>query len=132
MLSFLRTCARNAALNRCRDLELRAKRELVLEVTLLAATSPAKPEQIVLDKETETAYADWQLRVSTRVHQKCNDEYDKQLVFWWYELGLSAQEICQRHPQVFAVPQDVYKRVRNLKERVARDPEIMALLDAMP
>ena len=42
--------------------------------------------------------------------------------------GLKPREVQARHPALFPTVTNVYRTVRNLRERLARDPAIRAFL----
>ncbi len=130
LLAFLGTCARNLTLNHLRDMRKLYRREQ----TLPQDKESSSPFGNNLERQIETdrEYRQWQTRVQACVSQKCKDPRDLLLaeLRWVYDLRPS--EIHAQHPDEFPSIPEVYKLVRNLKDRISRDADCTQLLEEMP
>jgi DNA-directed RNA polymerase specialized sigma24 family protein len=132
-LAYLDRCARSVALNylrkskRCQNLA-----DALLEHAQSNPSQTHNPEHHVLDRESERAHDRWRDRVWECVSRKCQDALDRRLAELRWGYDLLPREIQARHPDEFPSLPELYKRLRNLKDRIKRDPDCSTLLDEMP
>lgn len=81
----------------------------------------ALPEALV---RTEARDRLWQL-----VAGQCQDEADRIVAHCIFAEGQKPRVVLREHPHHFTSIDQVYKRLRNLKDRLRRDPEVLALLE---
>ncbi len=56
------------------------------------------------------------------------DEAERQVAYCCFVLDLKPREVQERHPQLYATVDDVYRIKRNLLERLRRNPKVRAFL----
>lgn len=123
LLAFLSACARNLTLNRRRDLARRRQYEQGL---------PEEGPYVPAAGPTAEEYHGWQLRVWACLLRHCQDAGDVQLLELRWVYGLTPQKIHAQYPTEFPSVPELYQRLRNLKERIGRDPECVQLLAELP
>lgn len=66
----------------------------------------------------------WQL-----VADQCGDEADRIVAHRIFVEGRKPREVFRENPEHFQSIEQIYRRLRNLKDRLRREPEILALLE---
>lgn len=66
----------------------------------------------------------WQL-----VLEQCRDELDRLLAHRIFVEGQKPREVFRENPERFESIEEVYKRLRNLKDRLRRNPNLLELLE---
>lgn len=64
------------------------------------------------------------------VARQCQDEADRVLAHRIFVEGQRPRDVLQENPNHFAGINQVYQRLRNLKDRLRRTPELLELLEA--
>lgn len=64
------------------------------------------------------------------VADRCEDEADRVVAHGIFVEGRKPREVFRENPRHFQSVDQVYRRLRNLKDRLRRDPELLALLEA--
>ncbi|HFD39669.1 MAG TPA: hypothetical protein ENJ31_07485 [Anaerolineae bacterium] len=108
VLAYLRSCAVSAVAQQGRE-----QRKRALAVSLDMAHLPRAPDPA----HRLDAAALWDL-----VARHCRDEADLLLARLVLTGALKPRRILEQYPHLFADIQDVYRRKRNLLERLQRDP----------
>ncbi|MCP4537505.1 MAG: RNA polymerase sigma factor [Chloroflexi bacterium] len=126
LLGFLGTCARNLALNHRRDEAQRRKRERAFPEDEWSSLPQAENPRHRLE------YHQWQEQVRRCVSQKFPTPRDRRLVVLCWGYDLRPREIHAQYADEFPSMPELYKRIRNLKDRIRRDPDCAALLGEMP
>ena len=136
LLAYLGTCARSQIVNHQRDMAQQHKREQAFpkgeQLPRSWITMAGNPERQVMNREVEYEYHQWQERVCECVLRKCRNPRDRRLIELRWVYDLPPREIHARYPGEFPSLPELYKLIRNLKDRISRDPGCAALLDKMP
>ena len=74
------------------------------------------------------AYADARTRLWRLVLDQCPDEADRRVVHGVFVEGLKPRQVCLENRDLFDSVNDVYKRLRNIKDRLRRTPNLRELL----
>lgn len=64
------------------------------------------------------------------VAEQCQDETDRMIVHRIFVEGQKPRELLQEQPDRFENIEHIYKRLRNLKDRLRRNPKLLELLEA--
>lgn len=121
ILGYWRDCARSAVL----DWRRRTRREALSLDDLDGFTSPNKAGNPWEDRlaQQEIRAQLWHL-----VLEHCQDEDDLLLTRRVFVEGLKPREVFAQAPQRFTRQEEVYQKLRNLKDRLRRDPQVETLL----
>ncbi|MCP4538974.1 MAG: sigma-70 family RNA polymerase sigma factor [Chloroflexi bacterium] len=136
LLAYLGKCARSQILNHHRNITQQHKREQAFSegerLPRSCITMAGNPEHRVVTRESECEYYQWQERVRECVSRKCRNPHDWRLIELRWVYDLPPREIHARYPDEFPSLPELYKLIRNLKDRISRDSECAALLSTMP
>jgi len=118
VLAYLRDCTRAAVLDD------RRRPDPASQLTPLDEGIPAAPAPT----ERELAQEGPRLALWRCVSGHCHDEADRLLARCIFVEGCRPKEVYIENPQWFARQAEVYQRLRNLKDRLRRDPLFKTLL----
>jgi DNA-directed RNA polymerase specialized sigma24 family protein len=122
VLSYWRDCVRSAALDQRR-------RHRINSVPEELADSYAAPRSASADGvANRVVHAAGQAQLWGCVARHCQDEADLLLAHRVFVEGRRPREVFIENPQWYARQVEVYQRLRNLKDRLRRDPEFESLL----
>lgn len=62
------------------------------------------------------------------IAQELQDEAERQVAYDCFVLDLKPREVAERHPQLYASVDDVYRIKRNILDRLRRNPAIQSFL----
>ena len=117
LLQYLKLCAHSAVLD-----EARARRRAAAE-PIDEALPDGRPHT-----EAEAIGEMAVRQLWRRIIDRANDEGERVVARLCLASGLKPSEVQARYPALFPAVTDVYRTVRNLRERLARDPAIRAFL----
>ncbi len=118
VLAYLRDCTRAAVLDDLR------RPDPASRLTPLDEGIPASP----VPAERDLAQEGPRLALWRCVSGHCRDEADYLLARCVFVEGCRPKEVYVENPQWFARQAEVYQRLRNLKDRLRRDPAFKTLL----
>lgn len=121
ILRYWQDCARSAYLD-----ARRKDRAQVVSFDPIGSVAPASPRMERLEDRIALRQARQQLWERVRHH--CQDEADRLLAQRIFIEGCKPAQVYREYPQWFVRPTDMYQRLRNLKDRLRRDPLIQQLL----
>lgn len=87
-----------------------------------AFVTDALPENLV---RAEASRHLWQI-----VAEQCQDETDLVVAHRIFVEGQKPRDVLREHPKQFDSIEQIYKRLRNLKDRLRRNPDLLELLEA--
>lgn len=119
MLSYLRCCTTSAAINARRDRQRRWSHEAALEED--CAYSPFQQEPDLLDSI-------WLEEVGVAIGRALKHEDERLLADLILVQGMAAREVCAAYPQQFPDAKNIYRRIRLIRERLQRNPDLLKLL----
>ena len=64
----------------------------------------------------------------TAIAAEVQDEAERRVAYLCFVLDLKPREVQERHPELYATVDDVYRIKRNLLDRLRRNPAIRAFL----
>jgi hypothetical protein len=117
LLQYLKLCVHSAVLD-----EARARRRTAAE-RLDEALPDRRPDVEAAAVDAEAARRLWEA-----IMARTSDEGERVVARLCLAGGLKPREVQARHPALFPAVTDVYRRLRNLRERLARDPAIRGVL----
>ncbi|MDQ3248502.1 MAG: hypothetical protein M3Q45_04765 [Chloroflexota bacterium] len=124
VLSYLKSCAATAVLQARRKAEKEVQHadwdELVVDRQTAGSQTATRPEVALLQQTG----AD---QLWTIVERCCLDEHDRLLARLNLVTNLKPRAILEQHPALFADIAEIYTRLRNLKNRLARDAQMREL-----
>ncbi len=94
-----------------------------------AEDGPYRTSQTTDTLQRDVIQAEARDRIWQLVTEQCLDEADRILAHRVFVEGQKPRAVLQEHPELFDSIEHVYKRLRNLKDRLRRTPNLLALLE---
>ncbi len=115
VLAYLRSCLNSVVLDEMRQIQARQREEPLERAHDTAAEEPGQ----------QTAQELWAL-----IERALPDRRERRLVYLLFVLDMKPREVTRAAPQDFPSAQEVYRLIRNIRDRLQRNPALRAWLES--
>jgi hypothetical protein len=121
ILRYLKMCVNSAVMDDARS-RGRTQHEEVSEQEPDRSAERSDPQSIVVDRQDQE-------KLWRAVLDACKSEHERVVAVYCWKLGFKPAELQARRLDLFPNVKEVYTTLRNLKDRLKRNPDIQRYLD---